>query len=190
MRTVDKEIKEKPKFNIPLGLEEIGKLDTRGQIKFYRSYLEHLDDPALLVTVLKRVLGRAGNFGLIKQSLYWEALEYIDSFEKEFVQKGTYREVNYREIDDSVVMWPKLKSFINLLGIQGDNCQATFHHRYLVNLKEIEVIIEISKAAIYHSTTSYILGEDVAEDLIRSLLYYSKDIVSETSDESYSFSQF
>lgn len=132
-----------PKYNMPKGLNQLKSFSPTAQAKFYNKYLYQLNDLSIYVLILKKVLYRLGSFGAIPDPVIKNTMASIGSFEKENLKvTGEFRKVLFETNYNSTQT--VIQKMVNLIGIQGDNCQATFHHRFIMSSKNPVMLADIA----------------------------------------------
>lgn len=132
-----------PKYNMSKGLDQLKDLSEDSQIKFYRMYLGQMNDLSIYILILKKVLYRMGSLGAITNSSLQNVLVDTETYEEENLPvREDFRTVSFREY--KTVVLTVLQRMVNLLGLQGDNCQATFHHRFIMSSKNPQMLAQLS----------------------------------------------
>ena len=123
-----------PKYNMPRGLDQLKLLSVDSQTKFYRMYLSQMTDVSIHTLILKKILYRMGSLGAIPDIILQQTLTNIEFFENQCLPlREEFRTVDFKPYN--TVLLTVLQRMVNLLGVQGDNCQATYHHRFIMSSK-------------------------------------------------------
>jgi len=168
----------RPKYNMPLGLETVKGFSPDQQIDFYRYYLEHLSDNAIKVNILKKAISRSGSLGLLPREMVTEILDQVNFYEEEHFHHKYDHEVKFSKVTATLSdgLPHSVKSAINLLGVQGNNCQATFNHRFIYSVLNVPVVVAITKASVHYAAEGYIIDPEFAVEVIAELTTAEVDL--------------
>lgn len=177
---MENQTKYTPKYNMFKGLDQINSLSPVCQLKFYKLYLEAMPDLSLKIHILKKLLYRMGNLGAVPYEVFQENLSRITEYEECFLPaKLEFRRVPFEQYTDQVQT--VLKKMVNLLGIQGDNCQATFHHRFIMASKDPQMLSSLMLHMVNVLSTEPVLNQAINfPDLRKRITTFKLELLNES----------
>ncbi len=159
------------KFNIPLGITEFLGYRSKDQIKFYTLYLESLRDDRLEVVIFKKLLRRLGSLGIIQFRKVSRILNILEEYEEENIpMTNGFRTVTYN--DTTPVVSTNLVTKARRLGLQGANCQSSFHHRLIKLITYPAVLIDISRTVMLKLVTMGAMDQETFNELDHDFVNY------------------